>query len=293
MYRFLLRPKWIAFHLLVVVAIVAMINLGLWQLRRLDERRDFNATIEERYDEAPRPLDELLTPSTDPDAVEWRPVSASGTYLPDGQFVVVNRSQNGRAGRNVVVPLQLDDGRILLVNRGFVPYLVEDVPGLPATDVEILGRLRESQTRSLGQLSDPADGALVEAQRVDIPRLAEQLPGEVVPMYVDLITSDPPERGDLPEPVATPDLSEGNHLSYAVQWFIFSVAVAVGWVLAVRRSIATHRHDVEPKPAPDARGTDTPSDYPQSDHPQSDHPQSDHSRSDHPQSDHPQPTTAT
>jgi cytochrome oxidase assembly protein ShyY1 len=243
MYRFLLRPKWIAFHLLVVVAIVAMINLGFWQLRRLEQRRDFNARIEERYDEAPSPLDDLLTPTTDPDDVEWRPVSASGTYLPDGQFVVVNRSQNGRAGRNVVVPLQLDDGRILLVNRGFVPYLVEDVPDVPANDVEIVGRLRESQTRSLGQLSDPTDGTLVEAQRVDIPRLAEQLPGDAVPMYVDLIASAPPEVTDLPEPVATPDLSEGNHLSYAVQWFIFSIAVAVGWVLAVRRSIGTRRRE--------------------------------------------------
>jgi cytochrome oxidase assembly protein ShyY1 len=243
MYRFLLRPKWIAFHLLVVVAIVAMVNFGFWQLRRLDQRRDFNATIEERYDEPPVPLDELLTPSSDPDDVEWRPVTAEGTYLTDGQFVVVNRSQNGRAGRNVVVPLQLDDGRILLVNRGFVPYLVEDVPEVAASDVEIVGRLRASQTRSLGQLSDPADGTLREAQRVDIPRLAEQLPGEVVPMYVDLVSSTPAEATDLPEPVATPDLSEGNHLSYAVQWFIFSIAVAVGWVLAVRRSIATRRRE--------------------------------------------------
>lgn len=260
MYRFLLRPKWIAFHLLVLVAIVAMINLGFWQLRRLEQRRDFNATIEERYDEPPLPLDDLLTPSTDPDDVEWRPVSAGGTYLPDAQFVVVNRSQNGRAGRNVVVPLRLDDGRILLVNRGFVPYLVEDVPEVPATDVEILGRLRESQTRSLGQLSDPVDGTLTEAQRVDIPRLSRQLPGEVVPMYVDLIESIPPEVADLPEPVATPDLSEGNHLSYAVQWFIFSIAVAVGWFLAVRRSMSTRRREAGSQRTPGEPDDDAMSD---------------------------------
>jgi cytochrome oxidase assembly protein ShyY1 len=64
-------------------------------------------------------------------------------------------------------------------------------------------------------------------------------------MYVDLIASTPAEATDLPEPVATPDLSEGNHLSYAVQWFIFAIAVAVGWVLAVRRSIATRRRNAE------------------------------------------------
>ena len=67
MYRFLFTPKWLAFHLLVVVAIVTMVNLGFWQLRRLDERKEFNATVEARYDEPPVPLDALLTPSTEPD----------------------------------------------------------------------------------------------------------------------------------------------------------------------------------------------------------------------------------
>ena len=172
MYRFLLRPKWIGFHLLVVGAIIAMINLGFWQLRRLEERRDFNATVEARYDDPAVPLDDLLTPGTDPDDVEWRPVEAEGTYLADQTVLVVNRSQNGRAGQNVVVPLRLDDGRILLVNRGFVPLAESAIPEVPATDVAIPGRLRPSEQRRLGQLSDPADGVLLEVQRVDIDRLA-------------------------------------------------------------------------------------------------------------------------
>lgn len=237
MYRFLFRPKWIGFHLLVVAAIVAMINLGFWQLRRLDERQAFNAVIEARYDEPPVGLDDLLTPGADPDDIAWRPVEAAGSYLPNETILIVNRSQNGRAGYNTVVPLQLDDGRVLLVNRGFVPLSIETPPAVPATDVAVVGRLRPTQERRLGQLSDAAEGDLAEAQRIDIERLAPQLPGDVVPMYVDLIASDPPESPGLPEPVIAPDLSEGSHLSYAVQWFLFSIAVAVGWVLAVRYSV--------------------------------------------------------
>ncbi len=252
MYRFLLRPKWIAFHLLVVVGIIAMVNFGFWQLRRLDERQAFNAVVEERYDADPVPIDDLLTPGTDPDDVTWRPVTASGSYLPDDGVLIVNRSQNGRAGVNTVVPLRLDDGRILLVNRGFVPQTF-DVPPVPADDVAVTGRLRPSQDRRLGQLSDPADGVLREAQRVDIERLAGQFDGPVVPMYIDLIESVPAEADAVPEPVIAPDLSEGNHLSYAAQWFIFSIATGVGWVLAVRRSAATHRRDTaraDATPAP-------------------------------------------
>ncbi|HWM20497.1 MAG TPA: SURF1 family protein [Ilumatobacteraceae bacterium] len=242
MYRFLLRPKWIGFHLLVVAGIVVMVNLGFWQLRRLDQRRDFNARVEARGELPPEPLDEVLA-SGSPDDIEWRVVTVTGRYLADEQVVVVNRSQGGRAGDNVVTPIELDDGRILLVNRGFVPLNVA-APPPPDGDVDVTGRLRQSQERRTGQLSDPGEGDLTELQRLDIPRLVAQLPGEVVPVYVDLLTSEPPEAPGLPEPVARPPLGEGPHLSYAIQWFIFSVCVAIGWVLAVRRSIATRRRAV-------------------------------------------------
>ncbi|HEY5662934.1 MAG TPA: SURF1 family protein [Ilumatobacter sp.] len=241
MYRFLLRPKWVGFHLLVVAAIVTMVNLGFWQLGRLDERQAFNAVVDERYDAPPLALDQLLTADTDPADVEWRPVTAAGTYLADHTILIVNRSQGGRAGQNVLVPMRLADGRILLVNRGFMPLGVDTAPAVPAADVAIVARLRASQERRLGQLADAADGELEIAQRVDIDRLAAQMPGDVAPMYVDLIESVPAEVGGSPEPVARPTLGEGNHLSYAVQWFIFATAVAAGWVLAVRRSIATRR----------------------------------------------------
>jgi cytochrome oxidase assembly protein ShyY1 len=241
MYRFLLRPKWIGFHLLVIVGLVAMINLGFWQLRRLDQRRDFNAKVEARSDLPPEPLDDVLA-SGPPDEIEWRNVTVTGRYLADEQFVVVNRSQSGRAGEDVVTPLDLGNGRTLLVNRGFVPLSV-DAPAAPDGTVEVVGRIRKSQTRRTGQLSDPSEGDLTEVQRLDIPRLELQVPGDVVPVYVDLLASDPPEAPGLPAPVARPPLGEGPHLSYAVQWFIFSVCVAIGWVLAVRRSIATRRRE--------------------------------------------------
>jgi cytochrome oxidase assembly protein ShyY1 len=240
MYRFLLRPRWLIFTLAVVAAIVVMINLGLWQLRRLDERRQFNATVEERIDRPAADLDDLVPADADVADdrladVEWRPVVASGRYLGEEAVHVVNRSQGGRAGDHVVTPLLLDDGRILLVARGFVPLDTDAAPA-PSREVTVEGRLRRSQVRRTGALSDPATGALTAAQRLDIPRLAPQLPGDVVPMYIELTASQPPESGDFPQPIAAPELGEGPHLSYAVQWFLFSAIAAVGWTLAVRKS---------------------------------------------------------
>jgi cytochrome oxidase assembly protein ShyY1 len=240
MYRFLLRPRWILFTLAVVVAVVAMINLGFWQLRRLDERRDFNATVEDRIDQPAVGLDELVPADAEVgddrlEDVEWRAVEASGRYLGDDEFRIVNRSQDGIAGDYVVTPLRLDDGRILLVARGFVPLDTDAAPA-PSGEVDVEGRLRRSQVRRTGGLSDPATGTLAEAQRVDIPRLAPQLPGDVVPVYVELTAQQPAGSGGFPEPIAEPELDEGPHLSYAVQWFLFSTIAIVGWVLAVRRS---------------------------------------------------------
>lgn len=253
MYRFLLTPRWIAFHLLVIAGILLMVNLGLWQLRRLDERQAFNDQVTSRIDVPPAPLDDVLV-GADPDDVEWRSVEVSGRYLPDEELRVVNRSQGGIAGDMIVTPLQLDDGRILLVERGFAP-LDTDVAAAPTGPVDIVGRLRPSQERRRGQLSDVATGDLTEAQRLDIARLAPQLPGPPVPMYVELTSSAPAEQGPYPQPVVVPELGAGPHLSYAVQWFIFSAAVALGWVLAVRKSINARR--VGPPPA-DAATTTAP-----------------------------------
>ncbi len=240
MYRFLFRPLWIGFHLLVLGAVVLMVNLGFWQLRRLDERQQFNDKVEERIAEPAVPVEELLgDPGLDPDAAEWRTVSATGTYLPD-QVLVFNRSQNGVAGDNVLTPLVLGDGTVLLVNRGFVRLAV-DTPAPPAGEVNVLGLVRPSEERRRGQLTDSNEGAITEVRRVDIDRIAPQLPGEVAPFYVDLRESAPPIGDGDPLPVPLPELDSGPHLSYAIQWFIFSLAVVVGWVLAVRRSIGTHR----------------------------------------------------
>jgi cytochrome oxidase assembly protein ShyY1 len=239
MYRFLLRPRWIAFTLLVVAAVVLMVNLGFWQLRRLDERKGFNATVRDRADAEAIQVEDVLRMGSDPDELDWTPVVAVGAYEADEQVLIVNRSQDGMAGLNVVTPLRLDDGTAILVNRGFVP-LAEDPPAAPEGSVTVTGLLRESQERGFGGASDPSDGELAEAQRIDIDRLAPQIDGEVLPMWLSLETSDP-AQGDRPVPLPRPELTEGPHLSYAVQWFLFSAAAIVGWVLAVRHSARTRR----------------------------------------------------
>lgn len=243
MYRFLFKPKWLAFHLLVVAMVVLMVNLGFWQKHRLEDRRDFNAEVRARSSEPIVPIEDItpdVTADVDAPDVQWRTITATGTYLRAEQVLIVNRSQAGATGVNVVTPMALADGRLVLINRGFVPDTAE-IPLPAAGEVEVTGRLRATQQRSLGGLTEAA-GELTELFRIDIPRLAEQLPGPVLPVYVDLLAAVP-DQGPLPIPLPDPELGEGSHLSYMFQWWIFSVCVVVGWVLAVRRSIGQNQRD--------------------------------------------------
>jgi cytochrome oxidase assembly protein ShyY1 len=245
--RFLLTPRWIGFHLLCLGGIVLMVNLSLWQWNRLQDRQDFNAVVEERRAQDVVRLDDLVpvgSDATTADAVEWRPAQAEGTYLEGESFLVVNRSQGGTAGSNLVTPLQLDDGRVLLVNRGFLA-LADDVPPTPVGRVVVAGIVRASEERRFGGLTPSGvttDGGLPEVPRLDIEAWAGAVDGDLVPVSLEARVSVP-EDSDALSPVPAPELTLGSHLSYAVQWLIFSACVAVGWVFAVRRSIRTHRAD--------------------------------------------------
>ena len=253
MLRVLGSPKMIGLHLFTILLVVVMVNLGFWQLRRHDERVTFNDSVRARSQEAPRTVDELLAldrplaepadalaESDDaPAAFEWYLVTATGRYLPDEALVLVNLSQDGQAGIDPIGALQLDDGRILLVNRGFIP-LDQAVPPAPPGTVSVLGRVRASQERRRGELSDPAVGELREVQRIDVPRIAEQLPGAALPFYIELLSSNPPDSPTLSR-IAEPTLTLGPHMSYTVQWFVFSLCAVAAWGFIVRRALAAAR----------------------------------------------------
>jgi len=233
MYRFLFRPKWIGFHLLCIFGVVLMVNLSLWQFHRLDARKTFNSEVKERSSLSIVDVSTLDT--SDPLSVEWRPAGVTGTYLADEQVLILNRSQGGIAGMNVLTPLLLADGRAIIINRGFIA-LSATPPSAPTGPVEVVGTLRASEERTTGQATE-ASGELTEFFRLDINRLQQQIDPELIPVALVAERSQPADSSVL-APISPPELSEGPHLSYAIQWLIFSTAVIVGWVLAVRKSIA-------------------------------------------------------
>jgi cytochrome oxidase assembly protein ShyY1 len=243
-YRFALRPKWILSHVLILLLIVVMVNLGFWQLRRLHERQASNDRVRSNERPEPVPIDTLLKvtdPTSSGGALAFRRVTMTGTYDTSQEVIIRARSQDERPGVWVASPLRLADGSAVVIVRGFLPSqgTLEKVPTdaePPSGNVTVTGIVQETQTKGVFGATDPADGHLGNLARVDVERIAQQVPYPVFPVYVQLQQSDPAQAGPNPEVLPEPVLDDGPHLSYAVQWFIFSTIAVVGYPMILRRS---------------------------------------------------------
>jgi surfeit locus 1 family protein len=251
-WRFARRPSWILRHVIVAALVVLMVNLGLWQLRRLDDRQDEIELLQARQRAPVADVREVVPADADPvgeelEAVEYRSVTATGEYDLENGVLVANRSLDGTPGAWVFTPLVLEDGTGVAVNRGFIGFtrggdLV--VPEAPEAPVTAHGLVYASEERGAFGPADPPDGQLDQLARADVARLAQQLPYDLLPAYIQLEASDPAEPGLSPPPesevpplvpLGAPALDEGPHLSYAVQWFIFSTIALVGYPILLRR----------------------------------------------------------
>lgn len=225
--------------------IVAFVNFGFWQVRRLDQARARNQIIEAR---SATPTQSLLA-AIAMDEFEYVPVAVRGVYDPEREVLLRGRSSGGQPGFHVLTPLVLSDtevgleGMAVLVERGWVPYDMDKVPVQaalpPLSEVLVRGEVYEPNTPPTGFLSswaahDPADGVLVQSFYEDVARLQPQMPYPLVGAYVKLRQQDPPTSGNYPSPLPVEVHDLGPHLGYAIQWFSFAVIGVVGYVFLLR-----------------------------------------------------------
>jgi surfeit locus 1 family protein len=218
-----------------LVGVIAFVNLGLWQVRRLDERREANALVSARLAESERPLAEVLAEvGDDPDELAYRRVSVDGTYLTDQELLLSVRPHGGSPGHHLLTPLETAGGEGVLVDRGWVPLPLDDPPVSQAAPGEGPVTVRGVLFPPLEDPGSPPDAEFV--RQVDLARIAGRTSIELAPVYLLAQEQVPPAPGDLPRPGDLPELDEGPHLSYAIQWFLFAAIVVVGYPLLLRRT---------------------------------------------------------
>lgn len=241
-----MRRLWLRWALLIIfvgVLGIVFVNLGEWQLDRLAQRRERNATTIANEQKPIRPYEQVFThPIIDAD--QWQRVEARGTFDADHQFVARYRNSGDADGYEVVTPLHTATGTVL-VDRGFIPLqrgaqIPSAGPPPPTGEVTVVGHVRRSERGRRAAIT-PVNNQM---RLINSDAIAATLPYPIASGYIGVLTIQPEQQGGL-QPIKLPELSEGPHFWYAVQWFMFTAVGVAGIVVFIRADLRTRREERE------------------------------------------------
>ena len=241
----LLTRRWIVMTVLAAAAVFVMVELGFWQLRRLHSVRAENTRIRAAMSQPAVPLSAI---SGLGERAVYRRVTVTGRFDRVSEIELANRSNEGSPGSDLLTPLRPASGPALIVDRGWIPLDATSAQQESArpplfADVTVTGVLFASERKTIFAPTIAPTGRLTTIPRVDIPRIGKQIDYPVLPLYMRLETQTP-AQGELPVPPGLPDLSEGPHLSYAVQWFIFASIATLVYLALARKQVRVPNVDV-------------------------------------------------
>ncbi|HEY1283040.1 MAG TPA: SURF1 family protein [Steroidobacteraceae bacterium] len=232
-------PTWLG-TALTLAAVVAFVSLGRWQWEKGELReaqaQEFAHGSEQALALGPRPLSEVK---------RFQRVSVSGHYDRGHQFLLDNRINEGRAGYEVLTPLDLADGRTLLVDRGWVPFSghrdkLPDVSIAGAQSMEVVGRVDELPTEGLESGRAPPDPHAPWPRVTSFPHPAELSAALGRKVEPRILLLDANARDGYVREWQPPGLPAMRHWSYAVQWWAFAVlGVALWLILGLRKKSVT------------------------------------------------------
>jgi cytochrome oxidase assembly protein ShyY1 len=236
--RFLLRPGWLALIAVVLgFAVACYTLLAPWQFGREAQRDAQQQAIEASYRTPPVPLSEVSAPGAGvrPDS-EWRQVTVSGSYLADAEALVRLRVHDGQPAFEVLTPLRTDDGRLLLVDRGFATVqtgvAVPPYPAPPSGPVTLTGRLRVDETDPQNRPVFASEGRQ-QLYAADSRPLASATGLALEPGRLQLAADQPGVLAAVPVAPNT-GTAPFTNFSYALQWLTFGAIALFALVYFVR-----------------------------------------------------------
>ncbi len=233
--------RWSLLAVFVVTLSITFLNLGQWQLNRLEQRRGDNEIVIAHESTAVQPYRAVMNKVISDDD-QWQRVEVSGTFDPEHQLLVRYRSNAGAVGWELVTPLVTDSGDTVLVNRGFVPRAPgQDFPTVfpapPSGPVTVVGHVRRDEQ---GKDNATVPNEVQTVRLINSGDIGAWLGRPVVNGYVGLLSVTPAQGSEF-VPVEPPELSDGPHFWYAVQWFCFTLIAGAGLVVFIRNDIREKR----------------------------------------------------
>lgn len=227
------------FYAAVLLALAILIALGSWQVRRLHWKEGLLASIDQRLGAAPVSLDVAVARWEQDVDVDYLPIHLEGRFRhADEQHYLA--TFNGQSGWYVYTPLVLTDGRVVIVNRGFVPYALKDPATRPWQPVAGLQRLhglaRNPLSEKPGWLvpdNAPEDRIWYWKDHAGMAQEMNLTAETVTPFFVDLAATAGP---DGPIGGVTRVALPNRHLEYAVTWFGLAGVLVVTAALLVWRN---------------------------------------------------------
>jgi surfeit locus 1 family protein len=226
------KETWALFKSIIALLLIILCLWGSqWQYHRGVDRHARNNIIEKRIAQSPI---ELTSVKGDLADYEWQSVVVAGTFNPDKQILLRNRYNDGKYGYEVLTLFTSTDNKSFWVDRGWVQAGATAttppvVTALPSGEVSIFGRLRLDSSLPRGSffaLPGKGEGLVSE--------LNAQSQLDTEKFYIDLLSGS--EKTLTPEVTAQlPELSDGPHMAYALQWIFFGGLVLYGRIL-IRRT---------------------------------------------------------
>ncbi|MEV0176428.1 SURF1 family protein [Streptomyces sp. NPDC050803] len=259
MYRFLLSRQWVILTLVALLLIPTMIRLGIWQMHRYEERTDRNQLVSDALSADPVPVETLTAPGHTVTTDErYRTVTAKGHFDTDDEVVVRRRTNSDdEVGFHVLTPFVLTDGKVLLVNRGWIPAdgpsqtAFPKVPAPPSGEITVTGRLMPDETTEASGIKNLEGLPDRQIMLINSEQEADRLDARVLGGYI--VQTEPEPKGDTPEQLGKPGNEDAAlNYAYAIQWWLFAAGVPVGWMVLVRRELRDRRERAAEKTAAEA-----------------------------------------
>ncbi|MET8447114.1 SURF1 family protein [Streptomyces sp. NPDC005209] len=241
MYRFLLTRQWVILTLIALALIPTMIRLGFWQQHRYEERSARNQLVSDALAAKPVPVERLTSPGhVVTRAEKYHGVTATGTFDTEHEVVVRRRvSADDQVGFHVLTPFVLTDGKVLLVNRGWIPAngvqtAFPKIPAPPSGRTTVTGRLMADETTTASGIKDVRGLPARQIMLINSEQEARRLGAQVLGGYIQQTAPEP--KGDTPEQISDPGKEDAPlNYAYMIQWWLFAAGVPVGWFVLVRR----------------------------------------------------------
>ena len=249
-FRFLLSRRWAGFTVFVLILAFGTWWLGQWQFDRLADRKASNQIVRANEHAEPAPVDDVLAPGKKvSEDDEWRRVSATGTYAVDDTIIWRYRTPDDAKGVDIVVPLVLSDGTAVLVDRGWLQTesqeKFDDLPAPPSGKVTITGWGRADGT---GDSTDMAQVDGYHATRaLSSTQVAKVVDEPLVTGWLHLDTESPEPATKL-SPADLPELDNGPHFFYGLQWWFFGILAVAGFFYLMYDERRTQHQDADSTP---------------------------------------------